>query len=253
MTRLFLIAPLVHPEPKVAKFDRRQGVCSFVMRTKNGQPQLFIITVHLQMVSRGPARFGLVCECVDPRGNALVPVFRIILLYIPNHAGERVGCAVMSLLETLNAAGRCMPAKNILPLITFLVLGCREPLAFNGHQRVEVCVAAPIDQDRRAARSRHQINLAPRFLLIRLLHPELKNVPSIRMPRGTVQVGAELRGKDRLRCRGLSVSAVAPVRKLVGDKRQQLMSERFLQMRVFGERAGRTNGNRQVGNQIDRL
>jgi hypothetical protein len=131
---------------------------------------------------------------------------------------------MVSCLETLNPAGRTMPADDVFPIIPIFVLWRRQSLAFDRQQRIKVRVTAAFNPNSGGAGSRNQINLAPLVLLIRFFDPELKDVPACGVPGRAIQVGAELRRKDSLRCLRFPVWPISPLGQLISDEIQEFMS-----------------------------
>ena len=119
---------------------------------------------------------------------------------------------MMARLEALDAASGGMLTNDVFALIAPFVRWYRQPLAFDWHETLKLCVPASFDGDRDAARRGDQVNLPALIMLIGLLDLELKDVPTRRVPSDAVEVGAKLRRENRLGRLSWSVRAVTPVR-----------------------------------------
>src|SRR5437660_1494763 len=98
---------------------------------------------------------------------------------------------MMARLEALNASGRGMPIDDVFAVIPIFALGCRQSLAFDGQQWVEIHVTTALDPHGGITGRRDQINLAAFGLLIRLFNSKLEEIPPTRVPCGAIEMRTE--------------------------------------------------------------
>jgi len=198
--------------------------------------QSVVILHKLKQIFCSPAGLTNCYKVLDPRRDLRVPVRSRSLLHVPDHRSESVVSTMKTGLEPLDAPCGTAASDDVFTFVPIAALGCRQPLAFDGEQRIKVDMSTALDPNRGSTRRCSQVNRPTSGLLIWHFRPKLEKIQA-GVPGSAVEVSAKCRCQRGLRGLWLPITAVAPARQLDTDEVKQFIKGRSRQMNILVERA----------------
>ena len=104
----------------------------------------------VELVSDRPALDGISFQAINPFVDLNGPCSYVACLYIADHGGPSVVGGMMPRLEALDSARRAEVAVEILSLVTVSSDRRRQPLAFDGEERLIFRILTAFDPDNRS-------------------------------------------------------------------------------------------------------